>query len=183
MPMPLALLLHVGLGLAFALAARGRIRLDGPYASPAFSVALAHVGLVVVPLGLYFYLAQPAWTWLYWVDPSAIPRLAALPLVIVHAALVIAGWLGGAHLIRRDRQRLAVWILIGVAVALVVLAALALPRLGAAATYAGYHDGQERGLMSVELGWAVLVSLLATGVTAAYTAWELTRDSRRARAR
>jgi hypothetical protein len=181
--MPLACLFHLGLGLAFALAARGRIRVDGAYASPAFSVSLAHVGLVVAPLGVYFYLAQPAWTWLYWLDPARIPRLAAVPLVAAHAGLVIAGWHLGAQLVRRDRTRLAVWIAIGIGVALVVAAALALPRLATAASYAGYHRGERRGLMSVELGWAVLVSLLATAITAGYTAFELSRDSRRARSR
>jgi hypothetical protein len=183
MPMPLACLFHLALGLAFSLAARDRIRVDGPYASPAFSIALAHVGLVVIPLGLYFYLVQPDWTWLYGIDPGRIPRLAAVPLVAAHAGLVIAGWHLGAQLVRRDRTRLAVWLAIGLAVAIVVGAALVLPRLATAATYAGYHHGERRALMSVELGWAVLVSLLATSITAGYTAFELTRDSRRARTR
>lgn len=183
MPMPLAVLLHVGLGLAFALAARGRIRVDGTYASPAFAVTLAHVGLVVVPLAFYFYLVHPDWTWLYWIDPGGIPTLAVVPLVAAHGGLVIAGWHLGAQLVRRDRQRLAVWIVTGIGVALVVGSAIALPRLSAATSYAGYHHGQKKGLMSVELGWAVLVSLLAAAVTAGYTAFELSRDSRRARSR
>lgn len=181
--MPLAFLFHLALGLAFALAARGRIRVDGAYAPPAFPIALAHVGLVVIPLGLYFYLVQPDWTWLYWFDPRRLPRLAAVPLVAAHAGVVIAGWHLGAQLVRRDRTRLAVWIAIGLAVAIIVGAALALPRLTTAATYASYHRGQGRALMSVELGWAVLVALLATAITAGYTAFELTRDSRRARTR
>ena len=181
--MPLALLFHLALGLAFALVARDRLRVDGTYATPAFSVALAHVGLVVVPLGLYFYLVQPDWTWLYWIDPAGIPKLAAVPLVAAHAGLVIGGWHLGAKLVRRDRTRLAVWLAVGLTVALVVGAALALPRLASAATYAGYHHGDRRGLMSVELGWAVLVSVLATAITAGYTAFELSRDSRRARSR
>lgn len=181
--MPLAALFHVALGLAFALAARGRIRADGAYASPAFAVALAHIGLVVAPLGLYFYLVQPDWTWLYWIDPARIPRLAAVPLVAAHAGLVVGGWMVGAQLIRRDRQRLAVWILTGLAAAIVLGGVLALPRLSTATTYAGWREGHRRGLMSVELGWAVLVSLLASAVTAGYTAFELSRDSRRARTR
>ena len=183
MPLPLALLLHLGLGLGFALAARGRIRDDGAYASPAFTVALAHVGLVVLPLAFYFYAVQPAWTWLYWVDPERVPTLAVVPLVAAHGALVIAGWHLGARLIRHDRQRLAAWLLAGLGVALVVVAAVALPRLFSAVSYAGYHRGQRDGLMSVALGWAVLVSLLATAVTTGYTAFELARDSRRARTR
>src|SRR5690349_13788216 len=135
MPMPLACLFHLALGPAFALAARDRIRVDGTYASPAFSIALAHVGLVVIPLGLYFYLVQPDWTWLYGIDPASIPRLAAVPLVAAHAGLVIAGWHLGAQLVRRDRTRLAVWLAVGLAVAIIVAAALVLPRLATAATY------------------------------------------------
>ncbi len=182
-PLPLACLFHVGLGLGFALAARGRIRADGADASPAFAVALAHVGLVVAPLCLYFYLVQPDWTWLYWLDPARVPTLAVVPLVAGHGGLVLAGWYLGARLIRLDRQRLAVWLLAGLGAALVLVVALTLPRLVTAASYAGYHRGQRRGLMSVELGWAVVVSLLATAVTAGYSVFELSRDSRRARTR
>ena len=98
-PLPLACLFHLGLGLGFALAARGRIRADGAYASPAFAVTLAHVGMVVAPLCLYFYLVQPDWTWLYWVDPARVPTLAVVPLVAGHGGLVLAGWLGGGLLV------------------------------------------------------------------------------------
>jgi len=182
-PLPLACLFHLGLGLGFALAARGRIRADGPYASPAFVVLAAHVGFVVAPLCLYFYLVQPDWTWLYWVAPTRVPTLAIVPLVVGHAALVLAGWLLGARLLRAGRQRLAIGLVVGLGAALVLAAALALPRLVTAASYAGYHHGVGRGLMSVELGWAVVVSLLATTVTVAYSVVELARDGRRARTR
>lgn len=182
-PAPMAWLYHLGLGLGFALAARGRLRADGTYAAPAFAIATAHVGLVVVPLACYFYLVHPAWTWLYWLDPERVPTLAVVPLVAVHAGLVLAGWHLGALLVRRHRLRLGVWLLGGLGAALLLMAALTLPRLGTAASYAEYHRGAGHGLMRVELGWAVLVSLVAGSITAGYTVIELARDGRRARSR
>lgn len=80
------------------------------------------------------------------------PTLAIVPLVVGHAALVLAGWLLGARLLRAGRQRLAIAGAVGLGAALVLAAALALPRLVTAASYAGHHHGVGRGLMSVELG-------------------------------
>ncbi len=182
-PIPLAWLLHLGLGLGFALAARGRLRADGTYATPAFTIALAHVGLVIAPLATYFHLVQADWTWMYWLDPAKVPTLAIVPLVAIHVGLVLAGWLLGAWIVRLDQVRLGRWLLVGLSVATVLGLLLSLPRVLTASTYADYRHGRSGGLMRVELGWAVLVSLLATAVSAAYTVVELLRDSRRARVR
>jgi hypothetical protein len=179
----LAVFLQLATGLAFALAGRDRIRADGPFAPPAFLLVLIHVGLVTAPVTLYFYAAHADWSWLYAVDPDDVPGLAIVPLVVFHALVIVGGWYLGGWLVRTDRLRV-LWYVLGGTVGVFVLGfALAWPRLSTATTYTGYLAGAHGGLMSVELGWALLVSVAASAAAAAYVVIEMMRDSRRVRAR
>ncbi|MBZ0236304.1 MAG: hypothetical protein K8M05_28510 [Deltaproteobacteria bacterium] len=181
--MLLTLFLQLALGLGFAFAARDRIRADGPSAPPAFLLVLIHVGLVTAPVTLYFYAAHAAWSWLYIVDPERVPALAIVPLVVVHGLVLVGGWYGGAWLVRTDRKSALLYTILGAAVAFLIGFVVALGRLTTATSYAGYLAGASGGLMSVELGWALLVSFAASAAAATYVLIELLRDSRRVRAR
>jgi hypothetical protein len=171
------------IGLAFALVAQDRIRADGPSTPPAILLVLSYAGIIVAPVALYFYAVHPAWTWHYAVNPAQVPTLAIVPLVVAHALVVVGGWYLGAMLVRRDRRRTHRY---GIAAAglLTLLAIAALfPRLLAATSYRGYQAGVVGRLMNVELGWAILVSGLATAAASGYVLFELARDSRRVRSR
>jgi hypothetical protein len=181
--MLLAAIANVALGMAFALLARDRMRADGPFAGPSFPLVVLHAAGVVAPVALYFYTAHAAWAWHYLLDPDKVPGLAILPLVIGHGALVIGGWYGVALLQRNDRRRYALYGLGGVALAFLVAAIVLSRRLGTAADYAGFHAGRGHDLLEVELGYALIVSLMATAGSAGYVAVELVRDGRRVRSR
>lgn len=175
--------LQLATGLAFALAGRDRIRADGPFAPPAFLLVLIHVGLVTAPVTLYLYAAHADWSFLYLVDPTDVPGLAIVPLVVGHALVIVGGWYLGSWLIRTDRLRVLWYALGGTVTAFVIGFALAWPRLSTATTYKGFGDGAHGGLMSVELGWALLVSVAASASAATYVLIEMMRDSRRVRTR
>lgn len=181
--MLLAIFLQLALGLGFAFAGRDRIRADGPFAPPAFLLVLIHVGLVTAPVTLYFYAAHADWSWLYIVDPERVPGLAIVPLVVGHGLVLVGGWYLGAWLVRTDRKRQLLYGILGVSIVFLVGFILSLGRLTTATTYAGYLAGASGGLMSVELGWALLVSFAASAAAATYVFIELLRDSRRVRAR
>ncbi|MBK9037376.1 MAG: hypothetical protein IPL61_40065 [Myxococcales bacterium] len=181
--MLVALLVQLALGLVYARVGRDRIRADGPSAPPAILLVLANAAIITVPIALYFYVVHPAWTAHYLVDPAKVPGLAVVPLVVCHGLVVIGGWYLGAALVRADRARTHLYGTIGVAVAAAVAVAALFPRLVAASSYQAYQDGVVGRLMSVELGWAILVSSVATAAAAVYVAIELSRDSRRVRSR
>ena len=178
-----AALANLVTGLAFALLARDRIRADGPFGGPAFVFVVLHAAVVVVPIGLYFVAVHPAWAWHFAVDPAHVPGLAIVPLVVGQAALVVGGWYGGALLLRRDRRRLALYLLAGLVVAFGLSLTLLVDRLTTAATYTAYHAGRGAGFLEVELGWAVITSVMALCGSTGYVALELLRDGRRVRAR
>ena len=181
--MPIAVVVHIAVGLGFALVARDRVRADGPFASPAFYLVLMHAGGVVVPVALYFYAVHPAWSGLYLVDPANVPGLAILPLVVGHAAIVVAAYYAGALLLRAEKRKALVYTIGGLGFVALLLTLITRDRLGVSTSYAGFHAGRGRELMEVELGWAVLVTLLAMAGSISYVVFELSRDARRVRSR
>ena len=181
--MILAALANVAFGMAFALLARDRIRADGPFLGPPFLLVVLHAAGVIAPISLYFYTVHPAWAWHYLVDPDKVPGLALVPLVVGHGALVIGGWYAGALLLRAERRRILLYALAGLGVVFVVAAVLLGDRLTQSASYRGYHSGNGRNLLDVELGYALIVSLMAIAGSAGYVAVELVRDGRRVRSR
>lgn len=170
-------------GIGFALIARERLRVEGPFVSPAFPLVAMHAATVVAPIALYFYAVHPAWSWLYWFEPRKLSGIAVLPLMVGHAVLVVGGWYLAAVLLRRTFINAVLYIGGVLTLALLVLVVASLKRLATAADYAGFHGGKGTSLFNVQLGWAFVVSLLAMVGSAIYVAIELRSDGRRVQAR
>ena len=181
--MLVAALANLAMGMGFALLARDRVRADGPFAGPAFLFVVLHAAVVVAPIALYFYAVHPAWAWHYWVDPAHVPGLALVPLVVAHPALVIGGWYGAAFLLRRDRRDIALYAAAGLGASFVLAVLLLYTRLTTDGTFAQYHKGEGAGFLDVELGWAVITSLMAGTGSTVYVALALLGDGRRVRSR
>jgi len=179
----LGLLFNLSLGLGFSQCARDRIRVDGPFATPAFILLLLFVGLATAPATLYLYLAHPAWSWLYLVDPEHVPGLAVVPVLVAQGGIVVLGWYGGARLIRADKTPVGLYSAVGGLALLAILVLVLHARLGAYGSYAAYHEGHAAGLLQVKLGYVLMALALAMIVATGYTGLELLRDSRRVRAR
>jgi 4-amino-4-deoxy-L-arabinose transferase-like glycosyltransferase len=179
----IVLAFHLACGLTLALLARERVRADGPLASPVFPLVLLHAAAVVLPTVTYLYAVHPAWSALYAVDPVAVPGLAAVPLVALHLAALLGGYVAAGRQLRAGRVRVvagaagAAWLLA------VTLAVALRARLGVAAGYDAFHAGRGRGLLEVELGWALVVTALFTFGSLGYAALEVRRDARRLRPR
>ena len=171
------------LGIAFALCARDRIRADGRFASPSFILVLLFTGVVLLPATLYLYLAFPAWTWLYLIDPADVPALALVPLLAVHAGVLLGGWFFGARFVMTDRPRVAGYVAAGGVVVVAIAAAVLWTRVGISGSYEEYQLGSASGIFKVRLGYVLLCLALAGGAAAGFVALELSRDSRRVRSR
>lgn len=180
---PVVALVNLLFGIGFALIARDRIRADGAFVAPAFPLVSLHAAAVVAPIALYFYAVHPAWSWMYWFDPTRLAGVAVLPLMVGHAGLVIGGWYGAGLLLRRGYQGALLYAAAAIALALLMLVVGGIQRLSTATDYLGWQAGQGVSLFAVQLGWAFVVSLLALFGSAIYVAIELGRDGRRVRAR
>jgi hypothetical protein len=180
---PVVALVNLLFGIGFALIARDRIRADGPFTAPAFSLVAMHAGTVVAPVALYFYAVHPAWSWMYWVDPAKLAPVAILPLMVGHAGLVVGGWYGASLLLRRGYLGALLYAAGGLALVLLILVVAGFQRLSTASDYLGWQANQGTTLFKVQLGWSFMVSLLALFGSAIYIAIELGRDGRRVRSR
>lgn len=160
--------------------ARDRLRADGVFSMPVFVLVLQHAAAVAA-VALYFYAVHPAWSGMYFFDPSHISGLLVLPLMVGHAALVTGAYYGAAQLLRRKPLPPVLYTGGGLLLVTLLLGILGRTRLTTAADFPGYAARRGVALFSVELGWAVLVAILALVASAAYVAIELLRDARRVR--
>jgi hypothetical protein len=181
--MPIDLLFNGCLGVAFALCARDRVRADGLFAAPAFPLVAIFIAIVLTPIALYLYLAHPAWSWMYLVDPGEVPGLAIVPLLVLHGGAAVAGWYLGARLVRTGREKQARIGLLAGAVVVLAIAAIGWGRIGHYGSYRDFHGGRAMALFDVKLGYVLVGLALGISAAAGYVALELVRDSRRVRTR
>ena len=88
-----------------------------------------------------------------------------------------------AMLIRRGFQSAVLYAGGVIALTLLVLVVSGIRRISTAADYVGWQKHQGVGILSVQLGWSFIVSLLAIALSGVYVAIELNRDGRRVRSR
>jgi hypothetical protein len=142
------------------------------------------VAILLAPATAYLYLAHPDWAWLYLVDPERVPRLVVVPVVAMSAAAVGAGYWGGARMLALVADRRALpGALAGVAALVCLLGFLARGRLLHVGTTGDFHDGRALPLFDVKLGYALIAVVVGLASAAAFVAWELARDGRRAQMR
>lgn len=159
------------------------MRADGLFAAPAFPLVAIFIAVVLTPISLYLYLAHPAWSWMYLVDPDGVPGLAIVPLLVLHGGAVVAGWYLGARLIRTGRDKQARYGLLGAGLVVLLAAAIGWGRLGHYGSYGDFHGGRALDIFDVKLGYVLIGLALGIGSAASYVALELARDSRRVRTR
>ena len=181
--MPIDLLFNGCLGFAFALCARDRLRADGLFAAPAFPLVAIFIAVVLTPIALYLYLAHPAWSWMYLVDPGDVPGLAIVPLLVLHGGFVVGGWYLAGRLLRTRREKQARYGLLAAAGVILLATALGWRRIGHYGSYQDFHAGHALDIFDVKLGYVLVGLFLGIGAASGYVALELVRDSRRVRTR
>lgn len=139
--------------------------------------------MILIPCALYFYLAHPAWSWLYLVNPSRVPRVAVVTIVAAWGAAVIGAYYGGAWLLRNGKERVLLGA-IAVGFALIVLLVILLRhRLLHYGSYEDFARGRALALAQVKLGYVLIAVVIGVCAATAFVGWELRRDGRRAAAR
>lgn len=159
------------------------MRADGLFAAPAFPLVAIFITIVLTPIALYLYLAHPAWSWMYLVDPADVPGLAIVPLLVLHGGFAVGGWYLAGRLIRTGREKQAHYILLGATLVVLLATALGWGRIGHYGSYRDFHGGRAIAIFDVKLGYVLVGLALGIGAAAGYVALELARDSRRVRTR
>ena len=112
------------------------------------------------------------------------PRLAVVPVVASGIGALAGGYYAAARILREARdRRILPAALAGVAALAALLGFLARGRLLRYGSYGEYHAGKALPLSEVKLGYVLVAVIVGTVAAAAFVAYELWRDARRAATR
>lgn len=141
MNLPLAICLTYVAGVIVSLASRAELRgTPRPsVATSAFRAFMAYTALVLVPATVYFYVFHGDWFLLYLLDSSRIPSAVALLLFVLQASVGAFGFASGAHLVRMQRDNLAIVIAVLVLLLGVGILAVARARVVTVGSFAQFH--------------------------------------------
>jgi len=110
--------LALGAGLLFGLAGRAEVRTaDSLLRTKSFRWGLIYLHFGVLAISIALYVLEPAWMWMYWVDPAKLPIVVVVLSFLVYEFCYVAGFALAAELERWRRN--ATW-----AVAIVMFGAI-----------------------------------------------------------
>lgn len=124
--------------------------------------------LIMLPVGIFFYLNWPDWSWLYWVDPARVGEVATVAVWLCYPIAVALGFAMTAVFIRGDSPRTCLAVpLIGV-VALLTVSGFGYDRFMRTANYADYNNllVRLRGLPFIWTDTSWVLTMAGTGVLA-----------------
>ena len=179
---PFDLLLCTLCGLVLAYSARALIRAHTGsfFECAALRVAGVYTALVVWPAALYFYMAHPDWSWMYWVDPHRVPRLTVVLVMIAYGGALVGGFAAGYALVRAGKFMQLFGAMGGVAVVMGLLVGILHRRFFHWGTFDDYRgNGPMYALGQVKLGYSLIVVGVATACALAYACWQLHLAGRR----
>ena len=88
---PFDLMFSVFVGLLFAGCARTQFAAGAaPWGRELWAV-LSFEAIVLLPVGLYYYLVYPDWSWMYFVDPRRLPSGVSVLVVLAYVATILGG--------------------------------------------------------------------------------------------
>jgi len=104
--------LALGAGLLFGLAGRGEVRSSPSLVrTRAFRWGLVYLHVGVLAISLTLYALEPAWMWMYWVDPTHLPIVVVALAFVLYEICYVAGFALAAELERWRRN--ATWAVAG----------------------------------------------------------------------
>lgn len=113
-----------------------------------------------VGIAVLCYLINPSWMWMYWVNPDAIPWWHMAGIIFLgYPAWYTLGYLIGGEL---EKVALGLRAFLILLATIILSIAITIHRLWAVSTYADYHAGISKPLLSMK---PLSVTLLAVTMT------------------
>jgi hypothetical protein len=131
------------MGLAAALAGAHELRLSPRHAllTSSFFALIAFLGLLLLPVSVYFYVFHGDWFMLYLVDVRSVPSALALIGFLLEGLLGVLGFSLGASLVRNQHASWAAGVLGLCGVLALAVIAVVPERLRVVGTYAQFRGG------------------------------------------
>lgn len=184
---PFDLLTNLALGEVFALAGREEVRrASSPLASRTLLASALFEAFVFLPLGIFLFFHDTAWSLMYFADPESMSpgmRVAAGVLSMEGYFLaILVGNLLTQALLRRGHDRAAEAALGATLAGIGVLTLLTWKRLLTVGTFAVWASGGGESLLTSTLGRRVFVAGIPFFVVLAGIVLKFALDDRKAQA-
>ena len=141
-------------GLLALSAHRQLMAAESVFRGPWFRETALFAFLIFLPVGIFFYVQWPAWSWLYTVDPASVPT-AAIPAVwLSYPVAVLLGFVLTGIAVRGDSPRFALVVPSAGLAALIAITLLMLHRFLTLTTYAQYQEYLEFGRGELPYIWS-----------------------------
>lgn len=166
-------------GSLFALAAGRRGGVRAEVRSAALQRCVLVVLVAFMPFALYYVIAQPAWSWMFVLDPEAHSPVLTYGALVVYLAALMAGFFKTSWFLER---RKITWVRVGIGTSLLAMGAISLwgwDRLFRVGSYTDYHSGMSPSLLGSTLGY-VLIAMGVVFIPA--LVWALKKTARAASA-
>jgi hypothetical protein len=96
--------------------------------------------LLMWPVGVFFYLQWPDWSWLYYVDPKSLSETVTFFVWLAYPVATVLGFAMAAAAVRGDSPRFALALPIAGLAGVAVVSAVAFPRFIRLVSYFEYHS-------------------------------------------
>lgn len=136
--------LAFGAGLLFGMAGRGESAAVGALVrTRAFRWGLAYLHIGVIAISVTLYVIEPAWMWMYWVDPRQMPLVVVVLAFLLYEVCYFAGFALASEIERIRRN--ATWAIAGAMFAAITAAEVTTwHRLFTFGTHTEYAAGSAR---------------------------------------
>jgi hypothetical protein len=172
---PFDLIFSVLVGLVFAACARQQFTGGAAPWGRELAAVLSYEAIIVWPVGLYFYVVFPDWSWMYFVDPERLPWGISVLVFLGYLATLLGGYLAGWALLRARQEKVLYGVLGSVGLVLTIFTVVCRRRLLSEATFDQFRTGHSLSVAEGKLVWAILVTIVGVtgaGAVVGFTLWE-----------
>jgi hypothetical protein len=172
---PFDLIFSVLIGLAFAACARQQFTGGATPWGRELAAVLSFEAIILWPVGLYYYVVYPDWSWMYFVNPERLPWGVSVLVFLGYVATLLGGYLGGWALLRVRKDKILYAVLGALGLGLTLFSVICRARLFTHGTYDEYHAGHALSVGEGKLAWAMAVTCIgvsAAGAFVGFTLWE-----------
>lgn len=161
--------------MLFAWCARQQFRNGGSPWGRELAAVLSFGGIILWPVGVYYYVVFPDWSWMYFVDPARLPWGASVLVFLGYGITLVGGYLLGWALLRTHQEKVLYGVGGALGLAMLVFMIIYRERLWSHGTFAEYHHDLALPLRESKLGWALPATALGLGgaiTLVCFTLWE-----------
>lgn len=181
MTIPALIIISALVGSSVAYAARIQIRTlqRTAFTTRYFSALMLFEGMILIPIGAYFYSFYPDWSWMYLLESATLSGGIGVMTMVGYPVAAALGYLVGYYSARASSDWVTIMFIIFMFIGLVGLIAVAKNKLYWVGTYEQYHRAAGlKTLTSTSLFPSMLLALSGLGVCWTYLVYRFNQEGR-----